>query len=60
MNEGSTAEKGAAVRHPIHGEGRVSTLSPGGQYATVRYPAGYIRTHRLADLTRVTPPGDPA
>jgi len=47
----------AEVYHRHHGHGVVSSLSPDRQYVVVRYPAGYLRTHRVTDLTRVTPPG---
>ena len=45
-----------AVEHHFHGRGIINSLSPCGQYAVVRYPSGYMRTHRLRDLTRVIPP----
>lgn len=47
---------GDSVKHPFHGAGTISSVSPDGKYATVRYqsvhsPTGYYTsTHATSDL----------
>lgn len=44
-----TIKRGMTVKHPVHGAGTVSSVSPTGQYAVVQYPKStggtYSRTH---------------